>query len=173
MDERWSFRLLMVCADELDQEMTYDEVVRWQFLAAVAREVPEVLQTLRAVPVQNETALQQWANRWGLADYWCLEFARATCRAWLTSRRRDAWYDGGIGAWVSEPDDRVCGGFPLKNLDGFVWLARFQCRPGGGTFQEVAGEFDVDAGKFRRSCVEAAKRLRLSLRPVKRGRPLR
>ena len=47
------------------------------FLACAAKLQPELLATLRKVPVDDERALSAWAEHWHLTDRWCKLLAHA------------------------------------------------------------------------------------------------
>jgi hypothetical protein len=61
------------------------------FLARASTLEPELLATLRNVPVKDKRALSAWAKRWHLTDQWCVLLARDTARWWTSDPSAEGW----------------------------------------------------------------------------------
>jgi len=76
------------------------------FLARAAKLQPELLATLRKVPVDDERALSAWAEHWHLSDRWCKLLARDTLRWWIAHPE--------VRGWEFESTRIFAGFFPFK-----------------------------------------------------------
>jgi hypothetical protein len=61
------------------------------FLARASTLEPELLATLKNVPVKDKRGLSAWAKRWHLTDQWCVLLARDTARWWTSHPSAEGW----------------------------------------------------------------------------------
>jgi hypothetical protein len=94
------------------------------FLIRASRLQPELLETLRTVPIEDKDALSVWAERWHLTDKWCKLLAHDTLRGWVTNP--------GIKGWNFESTGIFAAFFPFRieplNFEPFyhdpIWRRR-------------------------------------------------
>lgn len=144
---------------------------QWIFLQVVAQTVPDVLATLGDVAVDDPEAVRAWARRWHISDDWCLAHAHSTLRLWTRYPRiqHDYWADRDDLSGFRVPDESIEAMRPLKTLEHFDWLVRYQVRQ--ESFAAIASADGRRVQTAHGAVITLARLLGLSLRPSQRGRP--
>jgi hypothetical protein len=158
---------------------------RFQFLVAIEKLVPAVLQDLSELPRPagsirpRRSALLDWADDHNLKTNWVLAYATETYVAWRIYGGPLTWHDTALdnpaywpevkGRTYPNPDDQFSSGTE-RNLEQFEWLARYQVMT--EPYYAIAKSVGADVSNVRAAVRSLADLIKLPLRsPNARGRP--
>jgi hypothetical protein len=160
-----------------DEDVVED--AQWIFLLTVAREVPDVIDSLTQIPPgvapeqPDANLLDEWANQWNIRDDWCRAYARAAWRFWqdYPAAQRTYWVarDDGAGKLVADDQNTFSALRPLKDPEHFRWLVRAEVL--GESWSALARSARRDVRAVQTACRILAELIGLTLRPRSRGRP--